>query len=132
MPPTVIRIPGRQGDILLVRVNQLPPNLTARKRTPRGVVIAEGEATGHAHTLSAPTTIHYDAPNAASAAQQLLADVGLRVELTEANAPSFVEVTDGDRLSHDEHGGIPIAPGAYVAIRQIEWQDSDEPLTVAD
>ena len=39
----------RHGDLLIVRVDSIPEGATKRK----GKTLAEGEATGHAHTLEA-------------------------------------------------------------------------------
>lgn len=44
----------RQGDVLLVPVDEKPPTDTLIKRK---VVLAEGEMTGHAHTLAAEAGI---------------------------------------------------------------------------
>lgn len=44
----------RQGDILLVRVEKLPGKLKSIERENGRVVLAHGEATGHAHSVSHP------------------------------------------------------------------------------
>lgn len=122
----------RQGDVLIIPVSALPASVTARKRTRRGIVLAEGEVTGHAHTIADKDVVHFDAPNAAAAAAQLLASVGLKVELGQEHAPTFLEVPTGATIRHEEHAPIDLAPGAYVVVRQREWSDSDEPIQVAD
>jgi hypothetical protein len=53
----------RQGDILLVSVHELPPGASLALPVERGGrcfhVIAEGEATGHAHTLVADACVGF-------------------------------------------------------------------------
>jgi hypothetical protein len=41
----------RQGDVLLVRVDALPEGVV-RLRRRSGIVLAEGEAAGHAHVVA--------------------------------------------------------------------------------
>lgn len=41
----------RQGDVLIVAVDKMPSGTTLVKRTERGVVLAEGKVTGHAHRI---------------------------------------------------------------------------------
>lgn len=123
---------ARQGDVLIVAVGALPANAVERKRTKRGVVLAEGEVTGHAHTIVAHNVIHYDAPNAGDAARQLLADAGMRLELHEGAAVSFVDVGVEAPLTHEEHGTITVPAGPKVVIIQREWSDADEPRQVLD
>ncbi len=51
----------RQGDILIMPVPEasVPPGLVAEPRDPKGrIVLALGEATGHAHALHGPGTLY--------------------------------------------------------------------------
>ena len=121
----------RQGDILVVRVAALPPDVTRRPTSNGQVVLAYGEATGHAHTVRGDV-VHYDAPNAAEAARQLLAAVGLHVELGEAAAASFLTVGTATEIEHPEHAPGPLVEGYHVVIRQREWSDANEPIQVTD
>lgn len=41
----------RQGDVLLTPIDKIPAGAKPVARTPRGVVLAYGEVTGHAHTV---------------------------------------------------------------------------------
>lgn len=41
----------RQGDVMIVAIDTIPDNATEVPRTDRGVVLAEGEVTGHAHRI---------------------------------------------------------------------------------
>ena len=61
------------------------------------VILAEGEATGHSHTL--PKT----------------------VELYELDDKQWVVVPETSELAHQEHESIAIAPGTYWVVRQREY-----------
>ena len=122
----------RQGDVLIVCVGSLPKGVKERAREAGRVVVAHGEVTGHAHAIERRDVVHYDAPNAEAAAQQLLADVGLNMEVTPQNAPSFLELPTGAEVLHEEHGTIRLPAGPAVVLRQREWTDADEPRQVAD
>lgn len=122
----------RQGDVLLVRVASLPANTAQRKRDQGRVILAYGEVTGHCHQVIGKSVIHYDAPNATEAAKQLLADAGMTMELSEANAPSFLDIGATATVEHDEHTTHTLAPGCYVSLIQTEWSDTLEPIQVQD
>ena len=123
----------RQGDVLIVRVHALPATITPRPTDAGRVVLAYGEVTGHLHQVVGKHVIHYDAPDAVTAAKLLLADAGLTVEVGDANAPSFLTVEEETAtVQHDEHAAIPLAPGRYIVLRQTEWSDALEPIQVAD
>ncbi|WP_432975737.1 hypothetical protein [Dactylosporangium sp. CA-233914] len=71
-----------------------------RDRTGR-MVLARGEATGHAHVIVGPDTI-------------LLAD---RDDIDRL----FVKVVTRGRVVHEEHGTITIPAGTYRIVRQREY-----------
>lgn len=48
------RTTHRQGDVLVERVSKTPATLTEIPREAGRIVLAHGEATGHAHALDAP------------------------------------------------------------------------------
>ena len=121
----------RQGDVLLIRVAALPSVLTERPTDAGRVVLAYGEVTGHAHAVRGDVR-HYDAPDAASAAMQLLRDAGFPMEVGEANAPTFLDVLSPAEVTHDEHTAHALPAGQYVKLIQTEWSDDLEPLQVRD
>lgn len=122
----------RQGDVIVIAVAALPANVKAKARDNGRVVLAYGEVTGHSHSITESDVVHFDASDPESAAQQLLASVGLTVEVGRENAPTFLDVPSGAELRHEEHGVIALEPGRYVVLRQREFSDADEPITVAD
>lgn len=127
------RIPQqfRQGDVLIVMVDSLPKNVVAKPRDNGRVVLAYGEVTGHAHAIVEKKVVHYDAPDAISAAEALLASVGLRRQLTAENQPTFLELATEAPLQHEEHGTIKLPAGTAVVIRQREYSPT-ELRSVAD
>lgn len=98
-----------QGDILFLRVDGVPSE--ARSVAPVGnrFVLAEGEATGHAHTVPARGTALMEVPNEGGVTY-------LTVE----------ELTGGVEVSHQEHASVKLDPGTWKVIRQREYTDDDE------
>jgi hypothetical protein len=94
----------RQGDVLLVPVPPAEVPATAvpapRDRTGR-MILARGEATGHAHVIVGPDTV-------------LLAD---RDDIDRL----FVKIITRARVVHEEHGTITIPAGSYRIVRQREY-----------
>ena len=104
----------RQGDVLIQRIDQEPHGLTPVARDAGRIVLAYGEATGHAHAI-----LDRDCA-------LLTADV-----LTETERILRVG-TGGATVVHEEHGPIVLEPGVYRVIRQVEWSDAMEPVLVRD
>ena len=90
----------RQGDVLLVRVADLPNNAEQPRDSQGRLVLAEGEATGHAHAI-----LHEWA----------------RLHGSELD-DRFLEVLaeGGVDLVHEEHATIRVPRGMYRVIRQRE------------
>lgn len=84
----------RQGDILFVRVEQLPQFL--RRVDHR--VIAEGEATGHCHEAKGDNAV-----------------------LLEDGNGLYMDVTMDTPVVHPEHKPVTLPPGFYTVVRQREY-----------
>ena len=124
---------GRQGDVAILRVSALPGSDRKERKRDRGrVILAYGEVTGHAHAIADKKVIHFDTDDAVEAANHLLASIGVDARLSEHNAPSFLAVEEAATVEHDEHAPIALDPGNYLAVRQREWSDAEEPIQVAD
>jgi hypothetical protein len=94
----------RQGDVLLIPVSHelLPAGARAVPRDARGrLVLALGEATGHAHALAARDA-------------ELLAD-------PDDIDRRFLQIVSASLLTHEEHDAIPLPPGLYRVVRQREY-----------
>lgn len=102
----------RQGDVLIVSVSELPSDLDQLARENGRVVLAHGEATGHAHAIKDKRAALFRDPKLAAV---------------------FMRVSGGGpvALKHDEHDTIAIPPGNYRVIRQREYSP-EEIRNVAD
>jgi len=102
----------QQGDVILVVVRDIPPDATRVQPGTRGYVLAEGEATGHAHTIEA-------APN---------------VELYERDGVLYLRVLECPvPMRHEEHDTAILAPRTYRVKRVREWDEfAEEARTVID
>jgi hypothetical protein len=83
----------RQGDVLFVKVVDLPPSVVERMSD----VLAEGEATGHAHRLTE--------------GQIWQTREGLL----------YLRAVAGSQIVHEEHAPIELEPGYWQVIRQREY-----------
>jgi hypothetical protein len=103
----------RQGDVLLKRVGGLPGREHKLVDRDGGrIVLAYGEATGHAHAIADREANLYET-----------ADLTRR----------FLEVLSegGVDLAHEEHGTITLPTGSYEVFRQREYSP-DAIRNVAD
>lgn len=96
VPETPLMV--RQGDVLLVPVDAIPDAAKPVARDRGRVVLAYGEATGHAHAI------------ASSAATQLVDDV-----------ERYLRLSTAATLAHEEHAPIELAPGTYRIVIQREY-----------
>jgi hypothetical protein len=98
----------RQGDVLLIRVDSVPPEATSRARDERGrLVLVRGEATGHAHAIDSTLAELFEDRNGS---------LYLRVEARDAEPV---------RLVHEEHAAITLPPGSYRVVRQVEYRPQE-------
>jgi hypothetical protein len=100
----------RQGDVLLVPVEGVPEGAV---RVPGSrVVLAEGEATGHAHVVT-------------GRGARLLEVPGHRVRWGRWVPAARFLVVSGERrvtLRHEEHLPVDLVPGVYEVRRQREYR----------
>ncbi|GAA3885149.1 hypothetical protein [Streptomyces sedi] len=96
----------RQGDVLIVPLAEEAVPEAAREaeseaRDGRGrLVLALGEATGHAHAVVGP---------------------GRLIRQAEPARPAWLHVPEGARLVHEEHDAISLPRGWYSVVRQREY-----------
>ena len=85
---------ARQGDLLFVLQNTRPVvDLTPRQS--KGIVA--GEATGHAHRLTAGTIL--EAPD----------------------GTLYLDLTYPTKVVHEEHAPLTLDPGLWLVVRQREY-----------
>jgi hypothetical protein len=89
----------RQGDVLVVPVTGIPDDATEGARDKGRIVLAYGEATGHAHAIADP-----------------------EAEVLEARGSRYLRIgAKGASLTHEEHGPIALPPGSYRVVIQREY-----------
>ncbi|HEU5378635.1 MAG TPA: hypothetical protein VFV38_24710 [Ktedonobacteraceae bacterium] len=91
------RVMHRQGDVLFVKVADLPAELVERKSD----VLVEGEATGHAYRLTEG-----------------------QVWQTQEGV-LFLSAVTGSKIVHEEHAPIELEPGYWQVIRQREYSPKE-------
>lgn len=79
-----------QGDVFLVRTKK-PTSLKKLNRTARGIVLAEGEVTGHAHSIASLDAILFE----------------------DENKKLYLEAVKEVNLDHQEHATLTIPPGVH-------------------
>jgi hypothetical protein len=87
----------RQGDVLLVRVDDMPSGRPVEAERGR-LVLARGEATGHHHSVAVEDA-----------------------ELVDAAEGVFLRVMASTPVVHQEHAPITLDPGTYRVVRQREY-----------
>lgn len=100
----------RQGDLLLVRVDEAPEGRRVKPLRGR-LILAEGEVTGHHHSVAVQDA-----------------------ELIEvAGVPKvFLRIFQTTTLDHQEHSPVILPPGDYRIVRQREYVPQELPRQVAD
>jgi hypothetical protein len=88
----------RQGDVFLIRVGSVPMGAAKEKSKDPDIILAHGEATGHAHRISAEAVTSY-----------------------RWQGDRLIEVTRESDLLHEEHEAIKLPPGVYKVVIQREY-----------
>jgi hypothetical protein len=86
-----------QGDVFLVKEDKIPENAHMIKPTPRGYILATGEATGHAHVIDAD------------------------IKCYEINGTLYIKNDIPVELRHEEHKPLSISPGIWQVGRVKEF-----------
>lgn len=94
----------RQGDVLLEPVEALPAVVKALKEVKGRHVLAEGEATGHAHTVRGGRMAKF---------------------FEDAESNRFLQVLEATPLEHQEHSAIDLPEGVYRVRRQREYSPQE-------
>lgn len=91
----------RQGDVI-VQSAIIPKDAVLLPPTERGIVLAEGEVTGHYHKIS-------------------VLDREDKITAYEKDGKIYLHVEEPVELTHDEHSEIQIPVGDYVSYIQREY-----------
>ena len=92
----------RQGDVLLIQEECLPDDAVPERRRSTRIVLAYGEATGHAHAID-----------------------GQHASLYSAGGTRFIQTVAGANLTHEEHAAIKLEPGIYRVVQQREYTPAE-------
>ena|SRR3990167_9884875 len=90
----------RQGDVLIREVPEIPKDVSEVEREDDRIVLAHGEATGHAHAIYNRVAKFFE-------------ETTTKRRYLEISAPS--------RITHEEHAPIELPVGKYEVIRQREY-----------
>jgi len=93
----------RQGDVALIKVDEIPANAKKQPPTGRKVILALGEATGHHH--------RFELMDTSENANLYLTDGGAR----------YLHVTVPAQLLHEEHSTVDVPAGKYYLPQQVEY-----------
>ena len=94
----------RQGDVLLVEANYrggIPKNAKLINENNEDVILAHGEATGHAHRI----------------------DKNVQAKYLDYQAERYLQVVCEAPLTHEEHSMIPILPKKYGYQQLFQVED---------
>ena len=113
----------RQGDVYLRRVEKLPDGAKPVSLEGGRIVLAHGEATGHAHAIADHGQDVKPAGEAAAAeiVEALIARHQGKARLYEHRGDRFLVVEEPVNLTHEEHTPHLIPPGVYEVPVQMEY-----------
>lgn len=99
----------RQGDVLMIKVKAIPVGAAEEDMSKaERVVLAYGEATGHAHVIERDR------------------ETGIMpVRTWSAGAERFIQVIEKTALTHEEHSPVPLNLGIYRVVHQREYSPSE-------
>jgi len=99
----------QQGDVIIKRVDVDMVDMQKIKKSTKGFILAEGEATGHAHRVADD------------------------IELFEKEGTLYINSKGGFTVEHEEHKPITIEKGTYeIGIVQEYDHFAEEARRVAD
>lgn len=84
----------QQGDVLIKTIDRIPAGANPVKRKNGRFVLAEGEVTGHAHTVEEK-------------------DTDLGVQLVELNGTLYLKTFSDTIIKHEEHKPVTVPAGEY-------------------
>lgn len=101
----------QQGDVLIKAVSEIPKTATKINPKERGYVLAEGEFTGHAHTIADTQS----------------------VEMFKTDEQVYLSVLKEITVTHEEHKPVTVEPGVYtIGIVQEYDHFAEEAKNVQD
>jgi hypothetical protein len=105
----------RHGDVMLVKIDQLPKKETLKRKADN--VLEYGEVSGHSHQLVGPEgaiTVYSDTETEQTADYVV-------IDADQLTAPG-----ETVKLIHEEHNTIELEPAVYEVRRQRELNPYDQ------
>lgn len=95
----------RHGDVLIRKIEAIPTDAVEAKADKRGLVLAEGEITGHHHRITD-----------VSKGQLLISPDEAR------EMKMWLRLDAPAELTHEEHETLTLPAGDYEVIKQSEYE----------
>jgi hypothetical protein len=112
---------ARQGDVFIERLEGDEPETDPAPKDPRGLVLAEGETSGHYHSLTG-----------AGCKLFRFRDTSGRLLMKVGKGGANVEVVGGGIRGVARHTAITLDKGTYVTTIQRAWTSEYGSATVED
>lgn len=110
----------RQGDVLLLPVDDVSGDEAPAAKDARGLVLAEGETSGHHHALIGRGAKLFRFR--AEGRQEMIVVVG--------RGGAEVRVIGGESGGVPRHHRMPLGAGKYLARGQRQWTSEDEARSI--
>ena len=114
----------RQGDVLLIKVDQIPKDAKPRKSN----IIVEGEASGHAHRIVNGTILEtkniFNTVN--NLVEKKIIPESLGKKLQNEHSLMWIKASIGAKIVHEDHGTMEIEVSFYIVSRQREGSEEDQ------
>jgi hypothetical protein len=112
----------RQGDVFLMRVDGAAPiDIEPKPADGRGIVLAEGESSGHHHAVFGDGNKLFR-----------FRDTSGRQLLVTGERGAELRVVGGGSGGKPRHETIQIAPGKYIVTVQRSWTSAHQSRRVED
>lgn len=96
-----------QGDVSLIKIDEAP-KIEFKKIPAKGVIVAEGELTGHNHLITKERE-------------------ETEVEFGQDENGFYFKVANGNAvIKHQEHAPITLNPGIWFVGKQFEYSDLED------
>jgi hypothetical protein len=116
----------RQGDVALAPVAKLPHGCTEIAPDGNRIVLAYGEATGHAHAIYDHVSMAEESVSEIADAAIARAKAKAKARLVVApNGNRYLEVFETVNLKHEEHTAHALVPGIYQLPTQVEYTPTE-------
>jgi len=110
----------RQGDVFLERIAAPPKTGKPIPRESGRIVLAHGEATGHAHVIEhrKARLLDIDREDHTAVGDEVWANV---IGILRANGQKLTLKHDCPGQAKPDHDTIPLPPGDYAVITQLQY-----------